>query len=217
MRQYKVGDKVTIRSWESMEREFGADGSGDLNYGFVSAMRHLCGTSTAISTVYKSGIYNVSNGEFFSFTPQMFTDWETDNAKEMKMQYNGQEVETITKGYWPEGVTLICSDDGIDWNPLLDVVCLHDCHVFYKNAEVGLRWKYWALLPAKPAPRRLTNREVAKLCKKGWDVYKGGHIGCALWYGEQDENMEVECELKLRAPDSDEWLEPTSDLLEPSK
>lgn len=22
------------------------------------------------------------------------------------MQYNGQEVELITKGYWPEGVTL---------------------------------------------------------------------------------------------------------------
>ena len=31
------------------------------------------------------------------------------------MQYNGQDVELITEGYWPEGVRLISSDDGNHW------------------------------------------------------------------------------------------------------
>ena len=147
----------------------------------------------------------------------MFTDWETDNAKETKMKYNGQDVELITEGYWPEGVTLICSDDGKDWNPLLDVVCLHDCHVFYKNAEVGLRWKHWALLPAKPAARRLTNREVAKLCKVGWDTADGEWIYLHWHYKKEYENDPTPQGVRLRAPSSDEWLEPTSDLLEVGK
>ena len=134
------------------------------------------------------------------------------------MQYNGQAVELITEGYWPEGVTLICSDDGKDWNPLLDVVCLHDGHVFYKNAEVGLRWKYWALLPAKPATRRLTNREAFGLVKLGWDVLFNGDVAHSFIYPLVDEDKPAcnWCQ-KLRAPDSDEWLEPTSDLLEVGK
>ena len=129
------------------------------------------------------------------------------------MKYNGQEVELITEGYWPEGETLICSNDGKNWSHRLDVVCLHNEHVFYKNAEVGARWKYWALLPAKPAPRRLTNREVAKLCRAGWDACVCGTVSSAPEYSIHDENREAE-DTALRAPNSDEWLEPTSELLE---
>ena len=41
------------------------------------------------------------------------------------MEYKGMKVELITEGYWPKGVTLICSDDGINWREQ-HVVCLHD-------------------------------------------------------------------------------------------
>ena len=223
MREYKVGDKVTIRSWESMEREFGADGSDDLNCGFVSAMRHICGISTTISEVHKSGVYNVLNGEFFAFTQQMFTDWETDNANEEKMKYNGQEVELITEGYWPEGETLICSDDGIDWLEK-KAICLHNGICLYADRNDGdssVPWKYWALLPAKQAPRRLTNRELGKLVYLKYDLkYRDGSIYCnaEITYTEKEENEPCDVHLlAVRAPNTDEWLEPTSDLLEVGK
>ena len=29
---YKIGDKVKIRSWKSMENEFGLDWTGDINF-----------------------------------------------------------------------------------------------------------------------------------------------------------------------------------------
>ena len=133
------------------------------------------------------------------------------------MQYNGQEIDLITEGYWPEGVTLICSNDGKNWSHRLDVVCLHDEHVFYKNAEVGAHWKYWALLPTKPAPRRLTNREVAKLCKVGWDTADGEWIYLHWHYKKEYENDPTPQGVTLRAPNSDEWVEPTSELLEVGK
>lgn len=38
---YKIGDKVKIRSWKSMENEFGLDWTGDINsyINFTSGMR----------------------------------------------------------------------------------------------------------------------------------------------------------------------------------
>ena len=133
----------------------------------------------------------------------------------MKMQYNGQEVDLITEGYWPEGETLICSDDGKTW---LEgkVFFMRDGHAIFDGKEKGTCWThytYWALLPA---PRRLTNREVAKLCRAGWDACVCGTVTSAHEYGIHDENDYVQ-DTSLRAPDSDEWLEPTSELLEVGK
>ena len=132
------------------------------------------------------------------------------------MKYNGQEVDLITDGYWPKGETLICSDDGKTWLEE-KVFFLRDGHAIFDEKENGTCWTnyaYWALLPAKPAPRRLTNREVAKLCKKGWDTADGEWIYLHWHYKKEYENDPTAQGVTLRAPDSDEWLEPTSDLLE---
>ena len=128
------------------------------------------------------------------------------------MQYNGQDVELITEGYWPEGVELICGDDGVRWLSST-FVCLRNMVGFRANGTMSADWKHWAILPAKPSPRRLTNREVAKLCRAGWDACVCGTVSSAPEYSIHDENREAE-DTAVRAPGSDEWLEPTSDLLE---
>ena len=133
----------------------------------------------------------------------------------MKVTYNGQEVELITEGYWPEGVTLICGYDGVTWLEE-KVFFLRDGHAIFDGKEKGTCWThytYWALLPAKIAHRRLTNREVAKLCRAGWDACVCGTVSGAPEYSVHDENREAE-DTVLRAPNSDEWIEPTSELLE---
>ena len=140
----------------------------------------------------------------------------------MKLQYEDQEVERITEGYWPEGVTLIRSDDGSDFEQFENVVCLRTREDGYgvaltKAGHSSAHWRYWAIKPTKPAPRRLTNREVANLCKKGWDTADGEWIYLHWHYKKEYENDPTPQGVTLRAPGSDEWLEPTSDLLEVGK
>lgn len=134
----------------------------------------------------------------------------------MKINYNGQELETITEGYWPDGVTLVHSDNGTAWEKgAVKAICLRNSRAFYADGRTGYPWKHWAILPPKPAPRRLTNREALGLCRKGWDVLYRGDVATSFIYPISDENNEA-CEYceKLRAPGSDEWVEPTSELLE---
>lgn len=138
----------------------------------------------------------------------------------MKINYKGRELEVITDGYWPEGVTLVCEKNN-SFEIFADVVCMQNSHVMLKNGDsygAKLAFSYWAVLPPKPAPRRLTNREAFGLCRKGWDVLYRGDVAISFIYPLADEN-EAACEYceKLRAPGSDEWVEPTSDLLEVAK
>ena len=138
----------------------------------------------------------------------------------MKLQYEGQEVERITEGYWPEGVTLIRSDDGSDFEQFENVVCLRTREDGYgvaltKAGHSSAHWRYWAIKPTKPAPRRLTNREAAELVTgKRFSVLDGEWVYHYTTYKAGYENEQAPKGIKLRAPGSDEWLEPTSDLLE---
>ena len=136
----------------------------------------------------------------------------------MKINYNGQELETITEGNWPDGVTMAVSDTPYSSVALPNVICLRNRRAFFNDGDRSLSWKYWAVLPPKPATRRLTNREAFGLCRKGYDVLYRGDVAMSFIYPLADEN-EAACEYceKLRAPGSDEWLEPTSDLLEVEK
>ena len=133
----------------------------------------------------------------------------------MKINYNGQELETITEGYWPEGVTL--AQIGGFACETTDVVCLCNGRVLTKRGTTASA-KEWAVLPPKPAQRRLTNKEAFGLCRKGWDVLYRGDVAISFIYPISEENNEA-CEYceKLRAPGSDEWVEPTTDLLEVEK
>ena len=133
------------------------------------------------------------------------------------MQYNGQEVGLITEGYWPEGETLICSDDGENWSIHQEIVCISNCTSFYRHGDCGCKWQYWALLPAKPAQRRLTNREIYGLWRKGWDICDNYGTVITPKYSLAVEGCPCTSLITLRAPNSDEWVEPTSDLLEVGK
>ena len=56
MSVFKVGDRVCIRNWDDMEKEFGLDKSGDIKvkYCFTKDMRHLCGRMATIISITKS-------------------------------------------------------------------------------------------------------------------------------------------------------------------
>ena len=71
--KYKVGDKVRVRAWDDMKKEFGLDASGDIKCRcwFTKQMRELCGKIVQIESVSpKSEIYSIKDG-YHNFTDDM--------------------------------------------------------------------------------------------------------------------------------------------------
>jgi hypothetical protein len=56
-RNFKVGDRVRIRQWDDMEREYGVDYDGDIKCRpfFASGMRPLCGEEAKILSLLDNG------------------------------------------------------------------------------------------------------------------------------------------------------------------
>lgn len=130
--------------------------------------------------------------------------------------YNGMELECIDSGYWPDGVTMVYTADFENIGKMQDVACLRNGFAFGNTGARSLRWLYWAILLPKPGQRRLTNREVLALCRKGWDVCVCGTVSSTPEYSIHDERKEAD-DTMLRAPNTDEWVEPTTDLLDVGK
>lgn len=70
--KFKVGDKVRVRIWEDMEKEFGTDYDGDIKttrYSFLKSMKNCCKRIVTIETVCGE-FYKVKESEFI-FTDEM--------------------------------------------------------------------------------------------------------------------------------------------------
>lgn len=75
MAKYKIGDKVKIRSWESMKNEFGLNWYGDINsyISFAGAMRQSCGKEMVITDRLGMGTsYSVDGGGGFVYSCDTF-------------------------------------------------------------------------------------------------------------------------------------------------
>ena len=80
--KFKVGDKVRVRSWESMEKEFGfIDKWNTINNGFVTGMRNYCGNIYEISEVDDDWYFLRTCSNYY------FTD---DMLEPVKAETNGE-------------------------------------------------------------------------------------------------------------------------------
>lgn len=115
--KYKVGDKVIVRKWDDMEREFGVDRHGDINAKciFVTGMRQFCGKTLTIQSITRQGNYTVKETAFI-FSEDTF---EKNNTQKIVITTDG--VETLARLYEGDKVvkkaTAKCSpDDTFDFN-----------------------------------------------------------------------------------------------------
>lgn len=72
---YKVGDKVKVRTWESMEREFGLNLIDNIEtpLTFVKGMKKHCGCTLTISRINQAGNYYVNeDGNAYQWSDEMF-------------------------------------------------------------------------------------------------------------------------------------------------
>lgn len=71
--KYKVGDKVRVRAWDDMEKEFGLDASGDIECRcwFTKGMRDSCGKIVQIESVSPEIDAYYIKDDFHAFTDDM--------------------------------------------------------------------------------------------------------------------------------------------------
>ena len=87
MAMYKKGDRVKVRSWESMKSEYGVDSSGAIMIpcNFMPEMRKYCGRTVIIEDVISGSrhdSYHIKGGEGWSFSSQMFVAPEVPKTSE---------------------------------------------------------------------------------------------------------------------------------------
>lgn len=70
----KAGDKVRVRSWEDMEKEYGLDKDGDIMVEgcFLKIMKKFCGNEVTIARVYDSGVISINEDDSCLWSPEMF-------------------------------------------------------------------------------------------------------------------------------------------------
>ena len=82
-RDFKVGDRVVVRDWDDMEKEYGVSKWGDINKDsqFTSGMKHLCGRTATVTCVEDRFSYKKVRVDFddksgstacWAFNPWMF-------------------------------------------------------------------------------------------------------------------------------------------------
>ena len=91
VRKYKVGDRVRVRDWDDMEKEFGLDSDGDINSNicFTEKMREYCGNVYEIVTASRSQ-YRLEGCGTWIFTEDMFypEDFRKEDLKDgMVVEY----------------------------------------------------------------------------------------------------------------------------------
>lgn len=116
--KYKVGDKVIIRSWDDMKKQFGVDAAGDIKSKccFVTYMRKYCGKEMTISRITRDGNYEMMNGGGWKFSEDTF---EKKHSQKIVITTDG--TETLARlyegGKVVKSATAKCSPkDAFDFN-----------------------------------------------------------------------------------------------------
>ena len=76
--KFEVGDKVQVREWDDMKKEFGVDSDDNINtpdWCFIDEMRGFCGKTYIISQIRTKGYYLSGCGDYI-FTDEMLIQYE---------------------------------------------------------------------------------------------------------------------------------------------
>lgn len=112
--KYKVGDKVRVRSWDSMVEQFGLDAVGDIRISdsfFVRAMRHYCGETLTITHVGTSSYRTMGNT--WHWTDAMFEPGKVCNT--VVIYTNGNKVIAVDKATGETGIAICSPEDTFDF------------------------------------------------------------------------------------------------------
>ena len=113
MSKFKVGDKVKVRSWGDMEREFGTFPSGTIKAknGFVADMGKYCGKVVTIASVSLLGYRIKEDGGSWYYSDDMF-----ENPSHAVIIYReGNKVIALDKGTGRKAEAICNPQDEFDF------------------------------------------------------------------------------------------------------
>ena len=182
--KFKDGDRVRIRQWDDMAKEFGTNNSfGWINCcgRFTRGMRELCGKKATISCI--GGIFSktVSLKDFencegidtnWYYSTDMLEPIEDDT--EIVISKHGKEVRAVFKA-----------------NGKIVKESVATCHPDDRfNFKTGAEIAFSRLFEKKK--KRITFRDMLKKEHPEYvsEDYVGGCHGCPTWYGYSDEICE---------------------------
>lgn len=151
--KYKIGNKVRVREWDDMVREYGIDKYGCINmkpYRFSYLVKNYCGEIVTISEVFDDGYHIAGNSQYW--TDEMFQeliirqrtkkaaveDWET-IASFFGVKLNeyfrvdGSGVMLYNPYKFTEKGLIRCGD--IFDNKMLQNLINGDNHIIERNVE----------------------------------------------------------------------------------
>lgn len=172
--EFKVGDRVRIKTWEQMEKEFGVEFSWiACKCGFNSEMRHLCGRTATISEIndYKVKLTDWSDdtgGLYWTISTDMIELVNTSKFTKSDLQ----DGDVLTDR---EGCKALYYDDSL-WGETLCVDTLtddlKDPNGYSDNDIVKMERpiKYETVFERKEEPkvREMTVEEISK--ELGYEV-----------------------------------------------
>jgi hypothetical protein len=109
--KYKVGDKVKVRSWEDMEKEYGVDSGGFILAGtvyFSSDMRKFCGKRVTIRIVIpeESAYFVKGDMEDYWFTDAMLEGNSANTLFDKELNYSVRPELGLTVCYFKDKYSL---------------------------------------------------------------------------------------------------------------
>ena len=131
MGKFKIGDKVKIRQWDDMEKEFGLDTFGSINvrFHFPEGMRKYCGKVMTITDIWGDN-YTLEGARSWSFSEDMFEP----TTSTIVIYKKDNKVIAFDKRTGKTGEAICNSEDTFD---------------FYTGADLA----YERLRGRKPAPK----------------------------------------------------------------
>lgn len=177
MANFKIGDKVKIRTWESMEKEFGTDGAGAIRCEcwFITHMKKYCGKVFTIKEVLCDGNYRLSGDDDVSgwkFSEDMFEKAKFKVGDKVIAKRNTPYC--LTTNGW-KGVVTIVHDNGYirvrgDYKGLMDDYFEGDVDPTYFSLDTECNQKVVITTDGKTTTARLFN---------GKDVVKTAEAKCS--------------------------------------
>ena len=111
-RNFKVGDRVVVRDWDDMEKEYGVSKWGDISKDsqFTSSMKHLCGRTATVTCVEAGFSFKKVKVDFddksgstacWTFNPWMFnpTDATTPEKGKPEAKFKVGDYVTLKEGF----------------------------------------------------------------------------------------------------------------------
>lgn len=140
-RDFKVGDRVVVRDWDDMAKEYGTyDGSGTIKCpnGFTVTMKHLCGRTATVTDVNGTSIsvdFDDKSGDtYWSYAKHMFNPTDAPAREEEKPEAKFKVGDYVTL---KEGVDANKKYGGL---PLLSGP-MHDFAYHKRMRVVGVDWQ----------------------------------------------------------------------------